>query len=413
MLCFQKRQSIKLGAILQAGNIIYPQTPSDLPKNRKLARLVLGMLDLFGYLVFIQLPTNFDSFITLIIVKIIFHFSLLACFLLCFQTSGWSQKLCLNFDGVDDYVEVPNTSLNNIGFSDFTFEAWIKGDLANQPAHPMIFSNRSAVGTGVLFFFHDLWGSSNYKMLALQINQNANHYLLNNGTFNGNILDGTCHHIAIAREIDSLYYYVDGSLIGKAKIFNSSPTVSSTADLWIGQDGPTNNSFAGIISRVRIWDVARSASEISNNMNAIISGLTPGLAAYWELDDGSGQIAMDKTTNYDGQLGSSAGVDGNDPQWIRDCCSFTTGISGAQPQRMELTLSPNPNNGQFAIDLAKMNLASNGTEVRVFDLNGKNVFKENIAIDKVFIDISAHPAGIYLIQVITSEVLVTQKFIKH
>ena len=41
----------------------------------------------------------------------------------------------------------------------------------------------------------------------------------------------------------------------------------------------------------------------------------PGLVGLWHLDEGSGQTAVDATGVNDGQLGSTSGVDANDPTW--------------------------------------------------------------------------------------------------
>jgi len=42
----------------------------------------------------------------------------------------------------------------------------------------------------------------------------------------------------------------------------------------------------------------------------------PGLVGLWHLDEGSGQTAGDATGVNDGQLGSTAGIDANDPTWV-------------------------------------------------------------------------------------------------
>ena len=81
-----------------------------------------------------------------------------------------------------------------------------------QKTHPIIFSNRSQVGVGSKLFFHDLWGGFQYKMLAVQLN-GVNKFLINNGTYNGSLLAGICHHVAVSRKSDTLYFYADGALI--------------------------------------------------------------------------------------------------------------------------------------------------------------------------------------------------------
>ena len=44
----------------------------------------------------------------------------------------------------------------------------------------------------------------------------------------------------------------------------------------------------------------------------------PGLVGLWRFNEGSGQTAGDATGVNDGQLGSTIGVDANDPSWVAD-----------------------------------------------------------------------------------------------
>lgn len=59
--------------------------------------------------------------------------------------------------------------------------------------------------------------------------------------------------------------------------------------------------FDGKIAEVRIWDHARTAAEIKNDMNIKLSGSEPGLVGYWPCDDGADDGADDRvkdlTTN--------------------------------------------------------------------------------------------------------------------
>ena len=56
--------------------------------------------------------------------------------------------------------------------------------------------------------------------------------------------------------------------------------------------------FNGKIDEVRIWNVARTESQIQNTMNTILSPeyystSDSGLVGYWRLDEGTGQTAED------------------------------------------------------------------------------------------------------------------------
>ncbi|WP_035843147.1 LamG domain-containing protein, partial [Crocinitomix catalasitica] len=245
-------------------------------------------------------------------------------FLISVNTTFSQDAECLTFDGTDDYVVADNDALNAIGTGDFTVEAWVNGELAGQNAHPTIFSNRPVSGVGMTFFFHNIWGGSLYKMLSVQLG-GINYFVFNNGTYDATFFDGTCHHVAVSREGTTLNFYADGVFFGTREM-RVDLTTASVGDLWIGKDLPTNNSYEGNISQLRIWDVVRTADEILDNKDLSIPGDSPNLVGYWELNDGSGQVATDKTGTADGQLGSSPSADGLDPIWGRLCC-----IAGCEP----------------------------------------------------------------------------------
>lgn len=313
----------------------------------------------------------------------------------------------LYFDGVDDYVEIPNVAMNSIGTNDFTYEAYINGDESLQNNHPIIFSNRSQTGVGSKLFFHNSWGGSQHKMLSVQLD-GSNYFLINNGTYNNSLLDGTCHHVAVSRKSDSLYFYADGALIGKKQI-GGNPSISSTAPLWIGQDLPINNTFEGTISQVRIWETVRTETEIYNNMSLSIAGNTPGLLGYWELNEGINQVAIDKTANNNGQLGNSASTDNHDPQKNINYCLSSVGVEENKLQ-ISLLISPNPNNGKFRIEL---NNSIKNTSIEVYDIVGKKVFEEVINGNSLSINISDQPNGFYFIKLNTNGKTIISKIIKH
>lgn len=311
----------------------------------------------------------------------------------------------LYFDGINDYVEVPNTAMNSIGTNDFTIEAWIKGDESLQIAHPTILSNSSAFGNGCVIFFHDLWGGSQSKMLCIQYGS-FNHMIINNGTYNGSLLDGTCHHIAITRQGNVISFYADGVLFG-TKTTTVNLDISGPLPLWMGRYDNLNNEYKGLLSQVRIWNVARTETEISSNLNISIPGSTPNLLSYWELNEGSGQVIIDKTTNANGQLGSSLSTDINDPQRNTDFCINTSiNIQEIKPE-ISLTISPNPNNGIFKVELKNKDAA-----VEIYDIVGKKVFSKNNINNKITIDITDQSSGIYFIKVLTKGRVISQKFIK-
>ncbi len=110
--------------------------------------------------------------------------------------------------------------------------------------------------------------------------------------------------------------YVDGKrvAIGDARAV---PIAYDNHPVLIGNDINSESGqfsfFVGDIDEVRIWGVARSATDIAYSAMTCTSD-TQGLLGYWHFDEASGQIVNDASGNGNiGQLGSTAGPDSSDP----------------------------------------------------------------------------------------------------
>lgn len=315
----------------------------------------------------------------------------------------------LNFDGSDNYVEIANSPLNTIDIGDFTIEAWIKGKETELIAHPMILSNRgmNPHGGGILFFFHDLWGGSQFKMLSVQLNGD-NYVHVNNGSFNGDILDGKCHHIAISRNVNILSFYVDGNEIGTHTLASFS-SVNFDGPLWIGKDRATNNTFEGIISQCRIWNTARTQYQINESKDLSLQGNETGLIAYWEMDNESSQTVTDKTGQFNGVLGSSDENENEDPSWSEQGCIEASVVSiDDNPENYSLQVLPNPTLGLITIEHQSTKEAT----LNIIDVNGKLLLTKQLNEPILNIDISDYPSGIYFLKVHHENHVISRKIIK-
>lgn len=308
-------------------------------------------------------------------------------------------------------MTLPNAVLNTISTGPFTVEAWVRGLEAEQPAHPRILSNRNMVNNGFMFGFHGVWGGSAHKMLAMQLD-GMNYILINNGSYNGNILDGTCHHVAVTKGADSLRFHVDGVHIG-SKVQNGTPSTTTTAaDMLIGNDGPDPFPFKGHLSQVRLWDHARTTTEIAADMHMSIPGTAPGLLGYWELNEGRGGTVLDKTTTTDGLLGSTPSAEGSDPLWVDDCCDLdlTTGIDGT-PDRAGIRIFPNPAQHVVQLELPPSLYRS---QLSIIDITGRSVMQRTINGQlNVVLDVAGLPSGMYLIQLRAGDTGQMVRFVKE
>jgi hypothetical protein len=90
--------------------------------------------------------------------------------------------------------------------------------------------------------------------------------------------------------------YLNGVLVGTRTL--SGPLTTNTDPLRIGSDIGFNPEPVAALDEVRLWNVARTQSEIQSTMNTAISSPMPGLVAVWPLDtDGS-----DALGNFNGTV---------------------------------------------------------------------------------------------------------------
>lgn len=104
-------------------------------------------------------------------------------------------------------------------------------------------------------------------------------------------------HIAMVWDGTNLLTYVNGQLkittVGTGGI-----TALATAQsvLTIGCN-PTNSAcFNGLFDELRVWNVARSATDIQSNYNRPLVGTESGLVGYWKFDETSGTTTADAVT---------------------------------------------------------------------------------------------------------------------
>jgi hypothetical protein len=103
----------------------------------------------------------------------------------------------------------------------------------------------------------------------------------------------------------------------------------------------SNWTFAGQLDEVRLWNIPRSATELQQDLYHTIPVDAPGLAAYYQMSDGSGLILTDDTglgntgTLHDGD--SFVPPDGHPPTWV-----LSTAFDGLPPATPTFTFTPEP-----------------------------------------------------------------------
>lgn len=219
-----------------------------------------------------------------------------------FAGGGDRDGSALQFDGVDDYVQIPDPIAAT---GPLTLECWVRAD---EFTGGRIMSNRDT--------------SDGYEVDIVPDGRLR-------FTVNGNVYadaDISAHlgewiHVAVTWEgpvTGAIHIYVDGDLVTDG--FETTAMVPTPANLTIGRPAWVDlYFFHGAIDEVRVFDTVVSQENIRIWMTRLIGPDHPDyahLVGAWSFEDGSGQVAAGEVPGTDGQLGSTSGVDADDPTWI-------------------------------------------------------------------------------------------------
>jgi prepilin-type N-terminal cleavage/methylation domain-containing protein len=168
---------------------------------------------------------------------------------------------CLNFDGTDDYVEMPDSNSLNI-VNEITIGVWVK-------------HGQNGVYDGILQkgSFSNNYGS--YEMHLADNNQIK--FVLNNGAIvavsSGTVLqsDGWCYLVG-TYDKQYLKIYKNGVLDGSPLAYTSNISIDANP-LRIGEYYSSLFLFTGLIDDIRIYNTAMSISQIKESYYAGLNSL--------------------------------------------------------------------------------------------------------------------------------------------
>ncbi len=191
-----------------------------------------------------------------------------------------------NFPGAtNDYIQVKHNAAFSLN-STFTISVWF---YASSPPSANFLGKRT--GTGAKNYQLNLGGVTAHKLTA-SIGDSGSFTTITGGT---TIDDGVWHHLVFTKSVGQLNLYVDG-VIDATPVTETTTAITSTADLYFGQDGVNAGRLVGKLDDVRIYNRALTSAEITTlyqeyNPSLQISDLQKGLVGWWPLDGN----AKDKT----------------------------------------------------------------------------------------------------------------------
>jgi hypothetical protein len=204
------------------------------------------------------------------------------------------------------YVHVPDHNLLDLTNTG-TLEAWVKPVDASIGTDQDIISKWAGISTASYILQIDATG----KLRLVTANGTSVRVILSNGTLGNQ----TWHHVAATFSNGTVKLYVNGAL--DRTVSGVLTPLISTEPVAFGREGThPGGTFDGIIDEIRIWNVVRSGPQIARFLTRRLQGSETGLAGYWRLDQGAGQVAADATGHgLNGRLGQTTGADAWDPAW--------------------------------------------------------------------------------------------------
>jgi len=186
----------------------------------------------------------------------------------------------IHCDGINDYLE---SSPLFLGTGNFTIECWVKqSTLAN---YPVIFAQDQS-GVGNPAFRLEVTNGSNTLLFAMTDGVNSVAY---NST--SSISVGNWIHIAVVRNGNTYTTFVNGVASGSSTIAGTLNHNNNTFNFRIGArrydvSGGPGNPFPGAFDDFRVWNVARTGTEIQAAMNYELMGNESGLIRYYKFNQG-------------------------------------------------------------------------------------------------------------------------------
>ena len=193
---------------------------------------------------------------------------------------GWN-----NYDNASkDEIKLPNDfpSLGNT----FTLEAMFYSNDSTSDYHQKIIGN--------LIFTGNQYGNSSPHITFIR-NDDIYYGFSNNGEIKNRIKA----NVRSAKKWQHVAFSFDGT---KAKLYLDGIVIDSTSS-WAGitpSDIPITSigtRFSGRIDEVRIWNIARSATEINQNMGVEVDENSSGLLAYYKMNTDEDFKIIDYSTN--------------------------------------------------------------------------------------------------------------------
>ncbi len=210
----------------------------------------------------------------------------------------------LRLNGNGQYVAIGSSATVPTGNSNYTIEAWIK---------PTTMGGNSIIGWGA-------FGNRNMcNALRLSAKGLVNYWWGNDIEVATPSLAGAWHHVAATFDGTTRTLYLDGKAIGTDQP-DGGHNVPNAQNLRIGSTN-SGEFFNGSIDEVRVWNVARTAAQLSSDRGLHLLRTPAGLVACYPFGEGSGTATADANG-----VAANAGTLTGGAGWDSDAPALTNGV---------------------------------------------------------------------------------------
>jgi hypothetical protein len=217
---------------------------------------------------------------------------------------------CLQFDGVNDYIDCGNGQDLNFSTGDFSYSLWFKiPSITN--TYYVIFNKESPdYLKGVNLF---VWNLENKLVAQIRGGSPVNIYS------NSAIIPNRFYHVVIVRSGSNGYMYLNGELQSSFSS-NWAQDVNTTKSLQFAYQNTTSpNMFNGSLDEVSVYSKALSVQEV----NVLYSY---GLDALGQCGSSNGVNLYSIPTNNLCSHGTPSPVSGSGP-WVWTCIGTSSSVS--------------------------------------------------------------------------------------
>ena len=195
-------------------------------------------------------------------------------------------------------------SLNSYPKSNWTFEFWAYMDdwsVSNGGTRNSIFTFSEDISIKPLNIDINMGRLSHYRGEAAG---EVMHYDVSNKT--------GWNHIAITQERTGSESVVVKMFLNGSKVDEASGDYENLGEkIWFGYDGAFDSKhWTGKLDNIRLWDIARTESQIQNNYNTEIDFSDSNLAGAWLIDNTS-QVINDSTPNNNNGVSKNVSFSNN------------------------------------------------------------------------------------------------------